>query len=339
MTWFRRVAALLFVVATLLSVAPGNASAAVTPLTSITLLPGTPSTSAIGIDYAIGFSGGVYVRCVRIHFSTTTTFGGGSLPAGMSLSGSTLLANGVGWTATTSGDYIQGTFGAGDTPNGATALRINTLTNASASGTYYAQIEGFSDLSCLTQVELGVVAYDLHNYTTLTADVDPALGFTVANKSTTCNGESNLLTTAGGATTIALGNIGISSNVSGAQTLTVTGNSANGFTVYMRSTQASTNLYNTSHNWVDAAGTYPTGALLGSGERFGYTFKDSTTSTSVTNPASAFFIKLDNTSRAIMGSSTSNSGTGCVTFDAQTGPTTPAGNYSATVIYTVIPTF
>jgi hypothetical protein len=257
----------------------------------------------------------------------------------MAFASPALLANGVGWTTATSGDYVQGTFGPGDTPNGGTALRINGINNPTASGTYFAEIDAYSDTGCSTLVETGVVAFDIHNYTVLSAAVDPSLGFTVANRATTCNGESNLLSSAGNSTGVAFGRITLSTNVSGAQALTVTGNSAGGFSVYIRGMQTTTNMRNAGHNWADVAGTYPTGALIGSGERFGYTYNDSTTSSNVTNPASANFIKLDSTDRTIMGSTTSSSGTGCVTFAAQTDAVTPAGAYDATVIYTVVPTY
>jgi hypothetical protein len=79
---------------------------------------------------------------------------------------------------------------------------------------------------------------------------------------------------------------------------------------------------------------------LGSGESFGYTYHDATSSTSVPNPAPAMFASLDNVStNSVMGSATSSSGSGCVAFDAQTSASTPAGSYTATVIYTAIPLF
>ena len=129
-------------------------------------------------------------------------------------------------------------------------------------------------------------------------------------------------------------------NVSGGQALSVAGNAGNGFVVYVAGTQASQNLRSAGHNWTDVTGTYASPAALGAGERFGYTYKDSTSSSSVTNPASANFVALTNaTTNAVMGSATSETGSGCVSYDAQTSATTPAGSYTATMIYTAIPTF
>ena len=176
--------------------------------------------------------------------------------------------------------------------------------------------------------------------TTVSVTVDPSFTFTVANQSSACNGESNFVSGAGMATTVALGHLAVSSNVSGGQALSVSGNTGNGFVVYVRGTQASQNLRSAGHNWADVSGSYASPAVLGSGERFGYTYHDSTSSSSVTNPASANFAALTNaTTNAVMGSTTSETGSACVSYDAQTGASTPAGTYTATVIYTAIPTY
>jgi alpha-tubulin suppressor-like RCC1 family protein len=178
------------------------------------------------------------------------------------------------------------------------------------------------------------------NNTTASITIDPAFTFTVANQASACNGESNFVSGAGTASTVALGHLAAGSNVSGGQALSVSSNAGSGFTVYIRGTQASQNLRNAGHNWTDVTGSYASPAVLGAGERFGYTYKDSTASSSVTNPTSANFVALTNaTTNAIMGSTTSETGSGCVSYDAQTSGSTPAGSYTATVIYTAVPTY
>jgi hypothetical protein len=175
---------------------------------------------------------------------------------------------------------------------------------------------------------------------TASVTIDSSFTFAVANKAATCNGESNFLGSAGGATAVALGHLAAGANASGAQLLTVTGNSGGGFIVYIAGNQSANDLRSANHNWTDVSGTYASPANLDAGEAFGYTYHDSTTSSNVTNPASAKFIKLTNAAtNKVMGSNTSASGTGCVTFDAQTSAATPAGTYTATVIYTAVPTF
>lgn len=174
---------------------------------------------------------------------------------------------------------------------------------------------------------------------TVSAVVDPSFSFSVANRATACNGESGFVGSAGAPTAIALGHLGVSAIASGGQAVTVSSNAGHGFTVYLRGTQASQNLRSAGHNWTDGGGTYATPAGLGANERFAYTYKDSTTSSSVTNPGNNLFVALDSTNRAFMGSSTSQAGSACLSFAAQTDGATPAGSYSATIIYTAVPSF
>ena len=120
----------------------------------------------------------------------------------------------------------------------------------------------------------------------------------------------------------------------------MSGNAGGGFSVYIRGAQATQNLRSAGHNWTDVSGTYASPAVLAAGEQFGYTYKDSTTSSSVTNPTSANSSPLTtSTTNAVMGSGTSESGSGCVSFDTQTGTATPAGSYTATIMYTAVPSF
>jgi hypothetical protein len=126
--------------------------------------------------------------------------------------------------------------------------------------------------------------------------------------------------------------------VSGSQDLSVTSNAGNGFNVYLRGKFASTNLRSAQHNWADVAGTYASPAAIGAGERFGFTYHDSSTPTTLSNPASATFVALDATNRAVVASS-AVSGSGCVSYTAQSVSATQSGVYSATVIYTAVPNY
>jgi hypothetical protein len=175
--------------------------------------------------------------------------------------------------------------------------------------------------------------------TVLTVDVLPELTFTVGNQATACNGESNFIASAGSGATVDLGHVALGTMASGGQQLSLTSNAVNGFTVYLRGTQSSGNLRSAGHNWGDVSGTYALPAAFGAGEEFGYTYADATASSSVTNPASATFVKLDTTDRAVMGSTSTSVGTACVSFAAQSSASTPAGTYGATVVYTAVPTF
>jgi hypothetical protein len=181
--------------------------------------------------------------------------------------------------------------------------------------------------------------YASNNTTTVTGTVDPAFMFSVANLGSPCNGESNFAGSAGAASSVTFGHLALSTNTSGGQALSVSSNAGGGFVVYLDGAQSSQNFRSAGHNWGDVSGSYASPAVLGSGEVFGYTYHDSTTSSSVTNPASANFIALTNINRGIMGSTSSETGSSCVSYDVQTSGATPAGTYSATVTYTAVPTF
>lgn len=169
--------------------------------------------------------------------------------------------------------------------------------------------------------------------------IDPTFTFTVANQALACNSELNFVTGAGTASAVALAHLSAGNNVSGGEALSVGSNAGGGFAVYIRGAQGAQNLRSAGHNWSDVTGTYGTPAALGAGEAFGYTYRDATSATSVTNPAPANFIALDNTARAVMGSSSSPIGAGCVSFDAKAAAATPAGSYTAIITFVAVPNF
>jgi hypothetical protein len=308
-------------------------------LTSLTLTPSDPTKAATSVTYTFAIaSSSAAAKCIRVHFGTTTAFGG--LPGSMSFATPVLTGNATAYTTTTSGDYVQGTHATGVT---LTSMTITNVVNPAASGTIYAYIEQWGNTDCSTGgvIDSGTVATAITDNTVVSVTVDPSFSFTVANQASACNGESNFVTGAGTSTTVALGSMAVSANKSGGQLLTVSGNSGGGYSVYLRGTFATTNLRSAGHNWVDGGGTYGTPAALGAGERFAYTYKDNVAAGSVTNPSSANFIALDNatTNKVMDADNTASSGTGCVSYDAQTGASTPAGTYTATIIYTAVPVY
>jgi hypothetical protein len=315
---------------------PGTADAAA--LTALTLTPSNPTKATSNtLTYAISSSSGA-AQCIRVHFSSSTTFSG-TLPTGMSFATPVLTGNATGYTTTSTSDYVQGTNAAGPTLTGIT---ITNVTNPSSAGSLYSYIEVFSAVGCTGLIDTGTVATAITDNTTVSVTVDPSFTFTVANQATACNGESNFVTGAGTATTVALGSMAVSSNKSGGQLLTVSSNAGAGYSVYVRGTQASGQLRAGATQWSETGvGTFPTGAALTAGEKFGFTFNDANATGSVVNPASGFFSKLDNatTNKILDGSGVTPSGTGCISFDAQTGASTPAGTYTATIIYTAVPVF
>lgn len=336
----KRVAVAAAALACLSSLTMATPASAAT-LTGLTLTPTDPTQAATGVTYNLALaSASGAAKCIRVHFGTSVSFAG--LPAGMAFSSPTLTANATTYgSPTSSGDYVQATDATGVTP---TSIAITGVTNKTTAASVYFNVELFSDTGCTALVDSGVGAFAVTENTVVSVTVDPSFTFTVANKNSACNGEGNFVSGAGSANAVALGHIAVSSAASGAQTLTVAGNAGGGYAVYMRGTQASTNLRSSgagAHNWTDVAGTYASPAALGAGERFGYTYHDNVaTGTIAAGPSSANYVALDNTNRLILDSNnTASAGDGCVGYTAQTGTATPAGSYTATVIYTAVPVF
>jgi hypothetical protein len=325
--------------------APGVASAAT--LTSLTLTPSDATKGQTSVSYTIAIaSSSAAAKCVRVHFSSSTTFSG-TLPSGMTFTSPSVTANpgAVTMTASSTSDYVQGTSGSGPI---LTSLVVTGIKNTTTAGTVYAYIETWGNTDCSTGgvLDTGTVATAITDNTIVSVTVDPSFTFTVANQASACNGESNFVGGAGSSTGVALGHLAVSSSATGGQLLTVSGNSGGGYAVYLRGTQATTNLRSTGHNWVDGGGTYASPAVIGAGERFAYTYHDNVAAGTVSNPVTtasngAGWVALDNaTTNSVMDAdSTASSGTGCVSYNAQTGSSTPAGLYQATIIYTAVPVY
>jgi len=327
----------------------------------------TPSASTTYTWTWSGFQTATPVKCVKVQFNTAAD-GSGSKPTGLSVSGASALAgtylpSGT-WTAdaTSAGSgVLVYNYSTGVTPAGSgKTITISNVTNPSSAGTNFMIVTTYDTAGGGSSGACGGAALDAATAaafvtttnTQVSVIVDPSFTFSVANKATACNGESNYVdNSAGLATSLPLGHLSSSQNASSGQTLTVSGNAGSGFTVYLRGLNAAGNMRNAgaSYMWQDVSGTYGSAAALGAGERFGYTFKDSTTSSSVTNPSNATFVKLTNTGNsgtgdAVMGSASSQTGSACVSYDAQTGTnassiSTPAGSYAATIVYTAVPVF
>lgn len=364
----KRIAKRLAPVATALALMAGQATSAWAAPNTISVSPSDPTISATGVTYTWTWSGyqtTTAVKCVKVEFDTAAD-GSGSIPAGMAVSGSSALAGTflpsgtwtVDATSAASGVLVYN-YSTGVTPTGsAKTITISNVTNPSSAASNFMLVStydtagGGSSGACggSTLDSAVAAAFATTNNTVVSVTVDPSFSFSVANKASACNGESNYVdNSGGGATSLPLGHLSSSQNASTGQTLTVSGNAGSGFAVYVRGTNAANNMRSagSGYQWQDVAGTYASPAALGAGERFGFTYKDNTSGTSVTNPSSATFVKLTNaTTNAVMGLATALSGTttGCVSFDAQTGANassinTPAGSYAATIVYTAVPTF
>jgi hypothetical protein len=319
----------------------GSASAAT--LTALSLTPGD-STKAVANTYRIdlGSASGA-AQCFRVAFSATSTFGG-ALPANMAFDSggaSVLQVNGAtNYTKSTGTGYIQGINAGGPTP---TYITISNVLNPDTAATYYAQVSLWNNATCAsTAADVGTLQFAIVENTVVSVTVDPAFTFTVGNQASACNGDANYQTGAGSATGVALGSLTGGTSKSGGQLLQVGGNAGGGYTVYARTDQVPA-LHSAGHNWQQAAGTYPAGATVTGGqERFGFTFDDLNASGTVddTEPADLNYMPMLTTNQAVMdGTSGTPTGDGCISYVAAAATSTPAGSYTATIIYTAVPVF
>jgi hypothetical protein len=342
----KRLAVMVTAAACVSTLFVGTANAAFTNYTSATLTPSDPTANASGVTYTFALTGAsaTTAKCVKVQFGTSTAFGG--VPSGMTITSSTVTLGAQQFTTTgsLSGDTISVNNSTGAAS--ATSLTITNVHNPTSSGSLYAKITTFGDTLCTTpsqDLNTTTLATAITDNTTVSVTVDPSFTFTVGALGSACNGESGFVST-GTATTVALGNLAVSSTKSGGQTLSVAGNAGGGYAVYLRglSAQVPKPMRNGSYQWADQAATYPSAAALPATgtEAFGFTWKDNVSAGTVPAAGAGNFVKLDATNRAVMDSdNTASSGTGCVSFAAQTGSSTPAGVYQATVIYTAVPVY
>ncbi len=183
--------------------------------------------------------------------------------------------------------------------------------------------------------------YFIASTVTVSAIVDPSFTFTVAGRSSSCNGQAgNNFQTGATATSVSLGHLNATNVGGGAQDLSIATNAANGFTVYVRTSGATPNSLRengSGHSIADVSGTNasPGSAPSTGTEGFGYTSSD--TSTPFTSNT---WTKLTNTNDSVLISSGGvQSKSSCVGYEVAIGATTPAGSYSSAVVYTAVPSF
>lgn len=171
--------------------------------------------------------------------------------------------------------------------------------------------------------------------------VEPTLNFEVTGRTLACNG---VLPTSGATSSGNSLNLGSINNVGVAsQSLNVSTNAASGWTVYarslgpMNSPNGHTLAAVASSN--AAPGPFP---VIGT-ESIGYTLNDSTLSGPSPNRFTAGgpnWAAMDAANAEVyFNDNAFVGGIRCVAYRAQAGPTTPAGTYSTTVVYTAVPLY
>lgn len=342
----KRLAVMVTAAACVSTLFVGTANAAFTNYSSITLTPADPSSNGAANTYTFAVTGAsaTTAKCVKLQFGTSTAFGG--LPSGMTFTSNVVTVGAQSFGAGTLGtDTLTATNATGAASY--STITVTNVHNPTAAGSLYVKVTTYGDTGCTSpanDINTGTVATAITDNTTVSVTVDPSFTFTVANQSSACNGESSFVSGAGTATTVALGNLAVSSTKTGGQALSVAGNSGGGYAVYLRglSAQVPKPMRSGSYQWTDQAATYPSAAALPATgtEAFGFTWKDNVSAGTVPAAGAGNFVKLDATNRAVMDAdNTASSGSGCVSFAAQTGSSTPAGVYQATVIYTAVPVY
>lgn len=179
---------------------------------------------------------------------------------------------------------------------------------------------------------------DANGTTTVNVTIDPELVFSVAGRSSACNSQApTAFSTSSSSNSVLMGSMSPVKSVGGAQDLTLTTNAGQGGIVYIRSLNAANALRDSRGNSIAdvsgthaAPGTAPTAGTAG----FGYTTNDS-----AVGFAANKFAKLTTANDSVLVSTTAETRTSCVGFQAAAATSTVSGAYTATIIYTAVPSY
>lgn len=302
-----------------------------------------PRTSATGVTYTltVGNVSASNIKCIETTF--TTAVGGSTLPTGMVITPAVItpsgtLQTGGTWTESNPNAYTYRIVdaGAGSTPAGGDGftLVLAGITNSSdpAGTTYYTEINTFSDAACTTAVDSnGIAAFSLTDGVTITASVDPTLDFDVTDS--TCD----------------LGTLPTTGTHKGCDIdFDIQTNAANGWTISAMGESAGTDetLYNSAEGTEIAASTTAESlGTIGAEEDFGFNLVDSNTTTpdAGTAVSGSGTIAGDYTTvntihwpggtfDTIISHTGASDTSATVLVAANRSATTPAGNYSTTLI-------
>lgn len=285
-------------------------------------------------------------KCIRITFDSNAQ-GSGGKPSGMDVSGASLNASTTyvptpaSWTKTVdaANGVVTFTKTSGETPSASVSdLVIDGIVNPSTAGTSYYVFNSYNDSACSAAVIMSAVyAFSTTNPTVVSVGVDPSFTFSVAGRATACNSQAPSSFTTATSTAVAMGRVTSGTTAGGAQDLTGSSNASGGFTVYLRSTTAGNAMRGTgSASIADVIGTHaaPGAAPTAGAEGFGYTLSDASVGFGANS-----FAKVTTINEVALAATSVGSKSGCVGYQAAVSGSTPAGNYSTTVIYTAVPAF
>lgn len=218
---------------------------------SIQMSDSRPSGTSVTHTTVFTFATTSAIKCINIVFAANADMTGG-VPTNLtttSASKGTISGGGLtneNWTLyNTANGTLQYEYSTGETPE-ASAVTIPTtgITNTSES-TFYAQVTTYSGLSthtCSTAVDQSnVIALVTTSGVTASVTVSPTISFSVADYGSAVNGSGDTSPVTTTSTTVPFGTVAAGATSWGSQTLTVSTNAANGYTLYVRDSQDLTN--------------------------------------------------------------------------------------------------
>jgi hypothetical protein len=269
------------------------------------------------------------------------------MPAGMSVSTSSLASS----TAITPGnwgnaaqnqDALSWTYATGETVSAGTLVVNGISHNPTLAGTYYAQLITYSDVGCTTSVDSASAAFVITNEVEVEVDISPALLFSVAGYNAgTCNG-ATIDATSSTPTAVPFGDVTSAVNRVAAQTLSVSTNAVNGYTVYARTSGVMTSAGgDTVADWTGTNANPTTFPNAGT-EAFGYSTDDtlSAAGAGTTRFQSDKWAGFTGTNFEVSYASSGYvSDTTHVCYQIGVSTATAAGAYSTKVIFTAVPSY
>jgi hypothetical protein len=230
------------------------------------------------------------------------------------------------------------------------AIGLLGFTNTATAGSYSSTITTYtaapSVVDSATSPTLTILSPS--QSVVISAAVDPELTFTVnaVTSSSSCNGATT--TVSSSSTAVNLSRLSSTAqHPIGAQSLVITTNAANGYTVYMSGATSTMIGTASSHNFSNIAAGGASNASPqawpSNVEAFGYTSDDATLGTGTPNRFTASGPKwapISTTRYEIMYANAATAAdTNCVGFQASSGTTTPADQYNISVRYTAVPNY
>ncbi len=340
---FARLAVATLIVAL---VAPLAAKAADITSGSLLLGDSRPGETATYSFSGSAFSAGSTINCIQLTFAVNAD-GSGGVPTGLTTTGATLdsstLITAGSWTVGNASGIVRATNAGGETPAASGNIVWGGVVNGStADQTYYALFNTYSNVDCSTgPVDSAVVAFIYKDGALVTLIVDPTLAFTisgVASASGVNSATTNITSTATAIDFDRTANV--STKGVSAHDLDVATN-AGGFTVYLR--QTGTGLNNGTHDITPWTGTNaaPTLFPAAGNEAWGYTTEDSTLGGGTPNrfTSASNWAGMPTVNEIVMDAASAGSQQTRVGHQLGISGTTPAGNYSTTLVYTAAGTY